>query len=354
MLDFLFHIWFWLLAALAIGLAVGALFRRRPAQGGVARWLFWTGLAFLAGGFASALGALNGATDLYVLNALATYAAFLLGAVIGTLGAGGSLRAHEGWAAGLIPAALIFWGATHFAQPSYLAELQRQAVTAATRASVDATGLTVSGRDVNAPLAVSRNAALMREMQKIPGVRGVIAAAKPAAATEAELKSVEDSPPGRPGPERPYVLKGDVTPTRPMALADPRAVLATLPVGPLNSANCQAALTAAAILDRIEFREASTVITRRASEALDKAAVLIRRCPDVTIEVGGHADGLGSDSENDELSRRRADAAMRYLLREGVSGRRLIAVGYGASRPIVPNGAQELRALNRTIDFIVR
>ena len=350
MLDYLFHIWFWLLAALAVGVAAGALLRR-PSRRGVARWLFWTGLAFLAGGLACALGALNGGAGVYVESALATYAAFVIGAAIGTLAAGGSLREHEGWALGLVPAALIWWGAAHVAQPRYLAELERKTIAAATRAGVDATGLKLSGRDVSAPPAIAENAGLMKELEKLPGVRHVIAAA-PAQAPTPAPKSAEAPAPASSEPAP--ALNADVTPTRPMTLADPRAVLATLPVGPLNSADCQAALTASAILDRIEFYEGSAAITLGAARALDRAAALIRRCPDATIEVGGHADSVGSDRDNEALSVRRADAAMRYLQREGVGGRRLVAVGYGASRPIVPNDDANLRALNRSVDFVVK
>lgn len=353
MFDFLAHIWSWLLAALAVGVATGALARRRP-RTGLARWLVWTGLAFLAGAVACLLGALNGGANLYVESALATYAAFVLGAAIGTLGAGGSLREHENWALGLIPAALVFWGVAHFAQPAYRAELERRALAAAARAGVDAAGLSVSGRDLVAPPAATQNAALMAELEKLPGLRRVVASAEPPPAPGPEGETAQPAQAEQKPPEPPSNLKAEVTPTRPMTLADPRAVLATLPVGPLDAADCQAALTASAILHRIEFREGSAAISLRAAEALDRAAALIRRCGDVTIEIGGHADGVGSDRDNEALSLRRADAAMRYLLREGVSGRRLIAVGYGASRPIVPNDDASLRALNRSVDFIVR
>lgn len=353
MMEFLFHIWFWLLAALAVGVATGALLRRRPARPGPARWLFWTGLAFLAGALACALGALNGGADLYLESALATYAAFVIGATIGALGAGGSLREHEGWALGLIPAALVWWGAAHFAQPAFRAELQRKVVAAATRANVDGAGITLAGRDVNAPPAVAQNEALVKEIAALPGVRRVVAIAETPQQAAPAPKAPEPAQPAPPA-QTPAGLDADVTPTRPMTLADPRAVLATLPVGPLDADNCQAALTAATILDRIEFRESSATITRRAALALDKAAALIRRCPDVTIEVGGHADSIGDDADNEELSQRRAEAVRRYLLREGVSGRRLVAVGYGATRPVVPNADADLRAMNRSVDFIVR
>lgn len=56
--------------------------------------------------------------------------------------------------------------------------------------------------------------------------------------------------------------------------------------------------------------------------------------PTVVIELSSHTDSRGADSYNMKLSQRRADAAVRYLIQQGVSASRLVARGYGETRPV--------------------
>jgi outer membrane protein OmpA-like peptidoglycan-associated protein len=55
------------------------------------------------------------------------------------------------------------------------------------------------------------------------------------------------------------------------------------------------------------------------------------------------------------LSQRRAEAVQRWLVQHGVESMRLMAKGYGPTRPVVPNITQQNRARNRRVQFrIVR
>jgi OOP family OmpA-OmpF porin len=75
---------------------------------------------------------------------------------------------------------------------------------------------------------------------------------------------------------------------------------------------------------------------------------------DSAFTVEGHTDSFGSDQSNNQLSQRRADAVRTYLLREsGVPEYRIMATGYGESRPIATNETAEGRARNRRIDFVI-
>ena len=152
MVDYLVYLWAWLFVCFAIGAASGALTRRAPAKGGVARWLIWTGLAFAAGALVAGLGALRGGAGMSLESALAAYAVFLSGAAVGTFATRGSLKAHEGWALGLIPAGLVWWGATFVAQPAYQEALHRRVVAVSEGVGVDAAQISVSGRDVRAAI----------------------------------------------------------------------------------------------------------------------------------------------------------------------------------------------------------
>ncbi len=74
--------------------------------------------------------------------------------------------------------------------------------------------------------------------------------------------------------------------------------------------------------------------------------------PDVTIE--GHTDSTGSKEVNEHLSQQRAESVRQYLLaNKTLSNDRIVAVGYGSSKPLASNETEEGRAVNRRIDFII-
>ncbi|MBN1116459.1 MAG: OmpA family protein [Bacteroidales bacterium] len=59
--------------------------------------------------------------------------------------------------------------------------------------------------------------------------------------------------------------------------------------------------------------------------------------PNAIIEIGSHTDSTGTDEYNIRLSQRRSESVVNYLAGKGVSVDRLVAKGYGESRPIAPN-----------------
>lgn len=134
-----------------------------------------------------------------------------------------------------------------------------------------------------------------------------------------------------------------------------KAVLATLPAaGNLDAAACQSALTATVALEKIQFRTASATVRLGSANVLDKLAGVMKRCPDVKVEVGGHTDNVGDDESNSALSQRRADAVVKYLTREGVAAGRLTGLGYGSKQPIASNDDDDGKAENRRIEFVVK
>ena len=70
---------------------------------------------------------------------------------------------------------------------------------------------------------------------------------------------------------------------------------------------------------------------------LDEAANLLSQCPDVRVSVEGHTDSRGSDTYNQALSERRAEAVAGYLIGQGVDAGRLDTVGMGESDPVESN-----------------
>jgi OOP family OmpA-OmpF porin len=75
--------------------------------------------------------------------------------------------------------------------------------------------------------------------------------------------------------------------------------------------------------------------------------------PDVVVE--GHTDSTGSETLNQELSQKRAEAVKQYLVYNGtLPAGKIVAVGYGSSRPLASNATARGRAINRRIDVIIK
>jgi outer membrane protein OmpA-like peptidoglycan-associated protein len=76
--------------------------------------------------------------------------------------------------------------------------------------------------------------------------------------------------------------------------------------------------------------------------------------PEVTrVRVEGHTDDRGDDGKNEELSARRSLSVCNWLVDNGVSHLRLLAVGFGERKPLGPNELAEGRAENRRTEFHV-
>jgi OOP family OmpA-OmpF porin len=71
------------------------------------------------------------------------------------------------------------------------------------------------------------------------------------------------------------------------------------------------------------------------------------------VEIGGHTDAFGPDNYNMMLSRRRAENVRNLMIKGGVDGTRISAVGYGESKPVDANDTMEGRRLNRRIEFTI-
>ena len=117
---------------------------------------------------------------------------------------------------------------------------------------------------------------------------------------------------------------------------------------------CQEALQSAVREGMIRFERASATLTRESFTTLNKLAAVVKTCPEVTVEIEGHTDSEGTPERNQALSDRRAQSVVDYLQRGGVDAKKLVAIGYGETRPLVPNDTAENRAKNRRIEFTVK
>ncbi len=102
----------------------------------------------------------------------------------------------------------------------------------------------------------------------------------------------------------------------------------------------------------IEFEFNSDVLTRDGRRLLADIVPPLRQFPDVPVEIAGHADSVGSAAANMDLSRRRAQAVVDFLVERGQDPDRFVVTAYGDTRPIASNATEEGRARNRRIEFI--
>jgi outer membrane protein OmpA-like peptidoglycan-associated protein len=112
------------------------------------------------------------------------------------------------------------------------------------------------------------------------------------------------------------------------------------------------------VLPEVYFEFAKSDIKPESYPVLDGAAKTIKIVfegnPDAKIEVQGHTDSKGSDSYNLKLSNDRAGSVKQYLvLNHNINADRLVARGYGESKPVASNDNPEGRAKNRRVEFVI-
>jgi|SRR5579859_3849401 len=103
----------------------------------------------------------------------------------------------------------------------------------------------------------------------------------------------------------------------------------------------------------IHFQTGKSVILPDSFGILDEIAQVLKKPEHATMDVRieGHTDSTGTPTFNLTLSKNRADAVRAYLMRAGVEGTRLRAVGLGQTTPIASNQTPDGRALNRRVEF---
>ena len=103
----------------------------------------------------------------------------------------------------------------------------------------------------------------------------------------------------------------------------------------------------------VNFRSGSAVLNADAKAALDEIASKAMNAKGYVLEVQGFADSRGSINLNRQLSQRRADAVIRYLVENhSIPLRRIVTpFGFGEMNPIAENTSREGRAQNRRVEI---
>jgi len=107
--------------------------------------------------------------------------------------------------------------------------------------------------------------------------------------------------------------------------------------------------------DAIGFDAGKTAPNKAGQAVLDKIADLMKTNPQVRrIRIEAHTDDREAPKKRlRDLSQSRATATRDYLIKKGIDGDRLQAVGYGDSRPVDKGASAEARGKNRRVDIII-
>lgn len=108
------------------------------------------------------------------------------------------------------------------------------------------------------------------------------------------------------------------------------------------------------VLDNIYYDLDKADIRKDAALELDKLVVILEDNPNISIELSSHTDDRSSVEYNQDLSQRRAESAVSYILSKGIDQSRIRAKGYGESQLIIQNAqTEEEHQINRRTEFKV-
>jgi outer membrane protein OmpA-like peptidoglycan-associated protein len=90
-----------------------------------------------------------------------------------------------------------------------------------------------------------------------------------------------------------------------------------------------------------------------AGRTLDQLTQFLTEHPDRRVQIDGFTDSVGTDSYNEELSQRRANAVREALIARGIDSSRIGTQGYGKSYPVADNNDSGGRQLNRRVEVVI-
>lgn len=104
-------------------------------------------------------------------------------------------------------------------------------------------------------------------------------------------------------------------------------------------------------LNNIFFEFAKSNLLPESYPELQRVFQMMVDNPTLNVEISGHTDDVGTDETNMKLSKARAQSVVDYLIKSGIAESRIVAKGYGETRPVAFNNSEEGRAMNRRVEF---
>lgn len=124
--------------------------------------------------------------------------------------------------------------------------------------------------------------------------------------------------------------------------------------GAVQAADMAASLKATGVVDLygVYFDTDQTTIKPASATTLAEVGNLLKADPALRLEVSGHTDNSGTKSHNMELSQGRAESVVAWIAGQyGVAVSRLVAKGYGDTKPVAPNDNPDDMAKNRRVEL---
>ena len=126
--------------------------------------------------------------------------------------------------------------------------------------------------------------------------------------------------------------------------------------GPIENAGCP--VITKQVLNRlnfaaqaIQFEVGKDVIKITSFAQLNEVVKILNEYSDYQLIIDGHTDNTGTAEKNQILSEKRASAIKKYFTDKGVDESRLLATGYGFTKPLVPNTNAANKAKNRRVEL---
>jgi outer membrane protein OmpA-like peptidoglycan-associated protein len=107
----------------------------------------------------------------------------------------------------------------------------------------------------------------------------------------------------------------------------------------------------AILLENIFFEYDSDRLLPESTPTLEQLRRQLMAFPAIKIRINGHTSTEGTTEHNQHLSDIRAQAIKAYLVHHGIAAKRIETIGFGETRPIVPDDSEEMRKKNRRVEF---
>ncbi len=105
------------------------------------------------------------------------------------------------------------------------------------------------------------------------------------------------------------------------------------------------------VLKNIFFDFDQSSIKPESVNELNRLVKLLKDNPKVKVEISSHTDDVGTEEYNQKLSESRCKSVIDYVISKGIVANRLLAKGYGETKPIANNDTEEGRQNNRRTEF---
>lgn len=105
------------------------------------------------------------------------------------------------------------------------------------------------------------------------------------------------------------------------------------------------------LLKGVTFEFNKTRLRPDAETILSYVIGIMKKYPDMQVELAGYTDSIGKAAYNLRLSQKRAESVKAYLVEKGIDGGRIQAMGYGKKDPVATNDTAEGREFNRRVEL---